>query len=32
MSNQMLKKVWDDIGYPFKNFNCCTDLSLGMDK
>ena len=31
-SNYMASKVWDEITYPFRNFNACTIGSLGMDK
>ena len=32
ISNDMLSKVWDEITYPFLNFNGCTVEVLGMDK
>ena len=31
MSNYIYYKVWDEITYPFLNFNIAT-ISLGMDK
>ena len=32
MCNHMPSKVWDEITYPFLNFNSCTIGSLGKDK
>ena len=32
ISNYIHCKVWDEITYPFLNFNGCNHRSLGMDK
>ena len=32
MSNHLPSKMWDEIIYPFPNFNGSTIGSLGMDK
>ena len=32
ISNHMPSRVWDEITYPFLNFNGCNRWSLGMDK
>ena len=31
ISNHELSKVWDEISYPFPNFNSCT-IEVGMEK
>ena len=32
ISNYIHYKMWDEISYPFLNFNGCTVENLGMDK